>query len=76
MCIRDSVYGTDLAEDYEISERIGLVGDWLLNAGANGEYKVSAATFFADTSIFSESALRGRVDTRKRDGGIGNTESF
>ena len=31
---------------------------------------------FADTSIFSESALRGRDDTRKRDGGVGNTESF
>lgn len=70
------VYGTDLAEDYEISERISIVADWLLTSGANGAHKVSAATFFADTSIFSESALRNRGDNRKRDGGVGNTESF
>jgi hypothetical protein len=70
------VYGTDLAEDYEISERIGIVGDWILDKGQYGAHKFSVATFFADTSIFSESALRGRGDNRKRDGGISNTESF
>lgn len=70
------LYGTDLAEDYEISERIGFVGDWRVGAGRYGNHTVSGATFFADTSIFSESALRGRGDTRERDGGVSNTESF
>ena len=27
------VYGTDIAEDYEISERIGLSGDWKAYSG-------------------------------------------
>jgi len=70
------VYGTDLAEDYETSERIGIVGDWHIATGANGNHTVSAATFFADTSVLSESALRGRGDNRKEDGGVSNTESF
>lgn len=70
------LYGTDLAEDYETSERIGFVGSWMVGEGRFGSHTVSAATFFADTSIFSESALRGRGDNRKRDGGVSNTESF
>jgi len=70
------LYGTDLAEDYETSERIGFVGSWVVGAGRFGTHTVSASTFFADTSILSESALRGRGDTRKRDGGVSNTESF
>lgn len=70
------LYGTDLAEDYEISERIGLVGDWRFGAGRYGTHTLSGATFFADTSFLSESALRGRGDTRKEDGGVSNTESF
>lgn len=70
------LYGTDLAEDYEISERIGFVGDWQVGAGQYGTHTVSAATFFADTTFLSESALRGRGDTREADGGVSNTESF
>ena len=70
------VYGTDLAEDYETSERIGIVGDWHIASGANGSHTVSAATFFADTTFLSESAFRGRGDTRRNDGGVSNTESF
>lgn len=70
------LYGTDLAEDYEISERIGFVGDWRFGAGRYGKHTLSGATFFADTSFLSESALRGRGDTRKEDGGVSNTESF
>jgi hypothetical protein len=27
------IYGTDLAEDYEISERISVVGTWQVGAG-------------------------------------------
>ena len=70
------LYGTDLAEDYEISERIGVIGSWQVGAGRYGDHTVSASSFFADTTIFSESALRGRGDRREGDGGVSNTESF
>lgn len=70
------LYGTDIAEDYETSERIGFIGSWAVGQGRYGNHTVSASTFFADTSILSESALRGRGDTRKRDGGVSNTQSF
>lgn len=70
------VYGTDFAEDYQTSERIGLFGSWRLGGGENESHSVWGGTFFKDTTILSESALRGRGDTRREDGGIGNTESF
>lgn len=70
------IYGTDFAEDYETSEQIGAVGSWRLAEGDSGNHTVSASTFFADTTLLSESALRGRGDTRRADGGPGNTESF
>ncbi len=70
------LYGTDFAEDYETSERIGLFGRWRLADGENGSHSAWGGTFFKDTTILSESALRGRGDTRREDGGIGNTESF
>ncbi len=70
------LYGTDFAEDYETSERLGVFASWQLGSGENGKHSVWGGTFFKDTTILSESALRGRGDTRRRDGGIGNTESF
>lgn len=71
------LYGTDFAEDgYETSERIGLVGSYTLKAMDFGTHKLSAGTFFRDTSVFSQSTFKGRGDTRKRDGGVSNTESF
>jgi hypothetical protein len=70
------LYGTDFAEDYETSERIGVFASWRLGGGENGSHSVWGGTFFKDTTILSESALRGRGDTRRGDGGIGNTESF
>lgn len=70
------VYGTDFAEDYETSERIGVIASWKLADGENGTHVVSGSSFFADTTILSESALTGRGDTRKEDGGVSNTESF
>ena len=71
------VYGTDFAEDgYETSERIGIIGSYTVKAEAAGTHKLSAGSFFQDTTIFSESTFRGRGDTRKSDGGVSNTESF
>ena len=71
------VYGTDFAEDgYETSERIGIIGSYTAKSASLGMHKLSAGSFFQDTTILSQSTLRGRGDTRKRDGGVSNTESF
>lgn len=74
--IAAGVYGTDFAEDYETSERIGVVASWKLAEGQSGTHVVSGSTFFADTTILSESAITGRGVTREEDGGVSNTESF
>ena len=71
------IYGGDFAEDgYETAERIGVGGGWTMDAAGFGRHRVSAATFFLDTTILSQSVLRGRGDTRRRDGGVSNTEDF
>lgn len=71
------VFGTDFAEDgYEISERIGVIGNWTLKSENAGEHRVSAGSFFQDTTALSQSTLRRRGGIRKRDGGVSNTEDF
>lgn len=70
------IYGDEFPKGYEINERIGLVGSYKLPRGAAGETTVSASTFFLDTSVLSQSALAGRGDTRRGDGGVSNTERF
>jgi hypothetical protein len=70
------VYGTDLVEEYEISERIGLGGAITWEGGDFGAHTVSASTFFLDTSGLAESAFTRRKKTRDGDGGPGNTGGF
>ena len=71
------LYGSDFAEDgYETSERIGLIGSYSFNAADAGTHRLSAGSFFRDTTPLSQSIFRGRGDTRKQDGGVSNTESF
>jgi len=71
------VYGSDFAEaGYETSERIGIIGSFATKSASLGMHKLSAGSFFQDTTTFSQSTFRGRGDTRKRDGGVSNTESF
>ena len=70
------VFGTDLAEEYEITERIGVGGTATAEAGALGAHSLSLSTFFLDTSGLAESALTRRKKTRQADGGPGNTGGF
>lgn len=69
------IWGTDFAEDYELAEQIGVAGD-VRFAAAGGQHQFTVGTFFADTSILSESALTNRGRTRESDGGAGNTGDF
>jgi hypothetical protein len=71
------VYGTDLAEDYEVAERIGFAASVAFGADGWGEHALTAGTFFADTTALSDTILlkdRGRTDLA--DGGVSNTEDF
>ncbi len=76
------LYGTEVAEDsYEQTERIGFGG--AVNFGGEGiggegfgEHSLAAQTFFADTSVLSESLGKNRGRTRLADGGTANTEDL
>ncbi len=74
--VTPGIYGVDFAEDYEITERIGIGGSVEVG-GEAGTFVFTGTTFFADTTFLSESTLtenRGRTDLD--DGGPSNTESF
>lgn len=67
------IYGTDFAEDYELSEQIGFGAAYSVATPAAGTHTLGANIFFADTTVFSDSIFtrRGRLSTA--DGGAGNT---
>lgn len=67
------VFGTDLAEEYELAEYLGFLAAYTQDFGAAGSHTVTAQTFTADTSMFAESAFTRRSKTRTADGGPGNT---
>jgi hypothetical protein len=80
------VYGREFAEDYELTERIGFGAAYTLDRPDLGEHRLSASTFFADTTALSESiftrprfsdpaTLRVRRN-RESFGGVSNTESL
>ena len=69
------IYGIDFAEDYELTERIGFGGS-VTAEGGFGVHTLTVSTFFADTSILSESVITRRGRTRLGAGGPGNTEDF
>ncbi len=74
--ITPGIYGTDLAEEYELAENIGLKAAFSHDFGHAGTHTLTTQTFFADTSIFAESAFARRKKTRQHDGGPGNTGDF
>jgi hypothetical protein len=79
--IAPGIYGSDLAEDYEITERIGAGGALVFGEGGLGgegfgTHRLAANTFFADTTFLSESAITDRGELDEADGGVSNTEDF
>ncbi|MEP3231705.1 MAG: hypothetical protein ABJN04_08350 [Hyphomicrobiales bacterium] len=74
--VTPGLYGVDFAEDYEITERIGVGGSYTFKTESAGEHTINAATFFADTSGLSRSFGTNRGRTAEIDGGASNTESF
>jgi len=71
------IYGTDLAEDYELAERIVLSGAVAFGGAGWGEHRLTGGAFFLDTSILQPTVLgRGRGTLDRADGGAGNTGGF
>lgn len=73
--IAPGVFGTNYAEDYEISEVVGFGAAYTFHTGF-GEHTLAVNTFFADTTFLSESIFTNRGRTRLSDGGAGNTGTF
>ncbi|MCI4661615.1 MAG: hypothetical protein MRY63_07330 [Neomegalonema sp.] len=69
------LYGSSFAEDYELSEQIGLGVELPLGEG-EGAPTLTLASFFADTTALSNSIFQDRGRLKKSDGGAGNTESL
>ena len=70
--IAPGLYGTDIAEDYELTERIGL-GVRLTGAdGRGGGLQLSAALFNVDTTVLSNSLLVNRGRTHRHSRAPGN----
>ena len=70
--VTPGVYGTDFAEDYELSEQLGFGLSHAFATGF-GTHTLGANVFAADTSVLSESAFTNRGRLSRFDGGAGNT---
>lgn len=67
------VFGTDLAEEYELAENLGGLAAYTFDLGTSGRHTFSGQVFTLDTSGLAESAFTRRKKTREGDGGTGNT---
>lgn len=73
--VTPGLHGTDLAEDYELSERIGGGASIAFDAlGAKNALSFSA--FTADRTILSESLFTNRGRLHLSDGGAGNADGI
>jgi len=71
------IYGTDMAEEYELAERIVLSGGVAVGGAGWGTHRLSAGAFFLDDSPLQHTALgHGRGTLDRADGGAGNTGDF
>jgi len=70
------IYGYQVIDEYTVREKIGIGGYGKLTAGDLGTHRLDVSTFFADTTVLSNSILYERGDTDKEDGGVSNTEDF
>jgi hypothetical protein len=70
------IYGTDIAEDYEIENKIALGAEFTLDLENWGKHVLSGSAFFSDTSFLSDSLFTSTGRLKKSDGGLANTNSF
>jgi hypothetical protein len=72
--ITPGIYGTDFAEDYELSEQIGFGAAYRFETATLGAHTLGANLFFADTTVLSDSIFTRRGQLSIDDGGASNTE--
>jgi hypothetical protein len=70
--ITPGLHGTDLAEAYDLAERIGGGASFSFDTGGFSN-KLQASAFTVDRTILSESLFNNRGRTSLADGGAGNT---
>lgn len=70
------LWGTDMAEDYELTERLGAGGSATWDSPQWGRHVLTAGTFFTDRTFLSDSWIESRGTTGKSDGGPSNTGSL
>lgn len=69
------VFGSGMAEDYELAERIGFGGSYTYESEKVGKHSLSTSLFFLDTSPLSGATITSRPRNFKSDGGPSNTET-
>ena len=74
--VTPGVYGTDFAEDYEITEQLGFGVAVERETASLGTATVTGSIYHADTSALSRSMFTDRGRTQVSDGGAGNTEDL
>lgn len=74
--VTPGLYGTDFAEDYETTERIGFAAAIERTNRALGTATLAGSVYQADTSELSRSLFNDRGRTSVSDGGVSNTESL
>ncbi|MGD1915834.1 MAG: hypothetical protein ACFCBV_06580 [Phycisphaerales bacterium] len=74
--VTPGMYGNNYNKEIELIERVGFGAEYTLGSRDVGLHKLSASTFFEDTSFLSESLGSNRGTTTLDDGGASNTESF
>ncbi|MDY0028614.1 MAG: hypothetical protein RBR86_01590 [Pseudobdellovibrionaceae bacterium] len=67
------IWGEDFAEDYEITEKLGVGAAYIFNAGRAGDHTLSINTFMADRSFLSGGVITARDRVSLSDGGASNT---
>ncbi|MEL7444214.1 MAG: hypothetical protein AAGK02_00180 [Pseudomonadota bacterium] len=70
------MYGNEYSREIELIERVSLGADYTFDFADAGEHKLSATSFYQDTTILSDSLFASRGQTNLTDGGASNTESF
>lgn len=71
--ITPGIYGTDLAEDYELSEMLGFGVAYTFEETSIGNVMLGANLFTADTTFLSDSIFTSRGRLARADGGATNT---
>ncbi|MCR9135670.1 MAG: hypothetical protein NXI27_06740 [Alphaproteobacteria bacterium] len=74
--VTPGIYGTALAEDYELAEMLGFGVAYGLPGLAMGDVTLGANIFMVDTTLLSESLFTERGRTSLSDGGAANTGSL